>query len=284
MEIGKNQQRRVHVSCRGVGIKAAVDPNADKDLMEKSWKRRNAMRSSKNAIFNLLHGNRGHTQAWGLCNGSDADHAFDDDNLRSKNFWMFNDFSPVDMESGEIPGFNRLALYVPKIVIIHDEKTIPCWLKMYVYVGGCFLMSTQCFTTCGEAGFCVKHVPNIAVTKTLYTSGKFRDKSPKMAVAMETIVAKTPFSKWNILVETKKDHVIAKARANATRARANGRKPANQTTNLWPVTTQEKEDYAGIRIVMNVPLFIDYATCIDRNLTLISLSQRPVSLTGLCGH
>jgi hypothetical protein len=60
---------------------------------------------------------------------------------------MFNDFSPVDMESGDIPSFNnRLAVDVPKIVIIHDQKTIPYWLQMYVYLGGCFLMSTQCFT------------------------------------------------------------------------------------------------------------------------------------------
>ena len=63
LEIGKNQQRRAIVFFRGAGVKAAVDPNADKDLMKKSWERRNAMRSSKKAILNLLHGNRGHTQA-----------------------------------------------------------------------------------------------------------------------------------------------------------------------------------------------------------------------------
>ena len=136
------------------------------------------------------------------------------------------------------------------------------------------MMSTQCFTTCGQQGFCLKHVPKITTKKTLYISGKFRDKSPQMVRAIETIVTTTPFSKWNILVETKKDHVIAKARDRATRARANGQKPANQTRNLWLVTTQEREDYAGIRIVMDVPLFIDYATCIDRSHTL----------TGLCGH
>jgi hypothetical protein len=48
----------------------------------------------------------------GLCNGSDADHAFDDDNLRSEHFWRFNQFSRVDIEPGEIPGFTRLALDV----------------------------------------------------------------------------------------------------------------------------------------------------------------------------
>ena len=109
--------------------------------------------------------------------------------------------------------------------------------------------------------------------KTIYISGCIRDKSPKIVRAIETI-AKTPFSKWRILSEAKKDQVIAKARANATRARANGRRPQHQTTNIWLVSTKEREDYAGIRIVMNVPLFIDYATCIDENLTLI----------GLCGH
>ena len=84
--------------------------------------------------MNLLNGHCGRTRAWGLCNGSDADHAFDDDNLRSKNVWMFNDFSRVDMGSGEISGFTGLALDVPKIVIIHDEKAIPTWLNIYVYL------------------------------------------------------------------------------------------------------------------------------------------------------
>ena len=136
-------------------------------------------------------------------------------------------------------------------------------------------MSTQCFTTCGKAGFCLKHVPKIKVgKKTLYMSYKFRDKNSKMAVAIETIVTKTPFSKWTILAESRKDHIIAMARDRARRAQANGKKPANQTRNLWLVTKQEKQDYAGIRVVMNVPLFITYATCIDRRLTL----------TGLCGH
>ena len=135
-------------------------------------------------------------------------------------------------------------------------------------------MSTQCLTTCGKAGFSLKHVPKIKVGKILYMSYKFRDKFSKMAVAIETIVTQTPFSKWKILAESRKDDVIAKAQDRATRARANGKKPANQTRNLWLVTKQEKQDYAGIRVVMNVPLFITYATCIDRRLTL----------TGLCGH
>jgi len=75
MEIGKKQQRRANVLCRGAGLKA-LDPNADKKLMEISWKRRHAMRSSRNGMMNLLNGHRGHTRAWGLCSGSDADHAF----------------------------------------------------------------------------------------------------------------------------------------------------------------------------------------------------------------
>ena len=135
-------------------------------------------------------------------------------------------------------------------------------------------MSTQCFTTCGKAGFCLKHVPNISVKKTIYISGSLRAKSPKIVRAIETMATKTPFSKWKILAETRKDHVIALARAKVMRAQANGLKPKNQNTHLWLVSTREREDYAGIRIVMNVPLFIDYATCIDRNLTL----------TGLCSH
>ena len=135
-------------------------------------------------------------------------------------------------------------------------------------------MSTQCFTTCGKVGFCLKHVPKVKVEKKLYMSYKFRKKNSKMAVAIETIVTKTPFSKWTILAESRKDHVIALARDRARRALANGKTPTNQTRNLWLVTKQEKQDYAGIRVVMNVPLFITYATCIDRRLTL----------TGLCGH
>ena len=75
--------------------------------------------------MNLLNGHCGGTRVWGFYNGSDADHAFDDGNLRSKNFLMFNDFSRVDMGSGEISGFTGLALDVPKIMIIHDEKAIP---------------------------------------------------------------------------------------------------------------------------------------------------------------
>jgi hypothetical protein len=198
MEIGEKQQRSANVLCRGAGLKA-LDPNADKKLMETSWKRRNAMRSSRNAIIHLLNGQRDNTRAWGLCNGSDADHAFDDDNVSSNTFWMFKYFSRVEIKSGEIPGFTCLALDVPKIVIIHDEKAIPLWLNTYIYLGGCFLMSTQFFTTCGKAGFCLKHVPNISAKKTIYIGGCIRDKSPTMVRAIET-TAKTPFSKMEDLV------------------------------------------------------------------------------------
>ena len=136
-------------------------------------------------------------------------------------------------------------------------------------------MSTQCFTTGGKAGFCLKHVPKVNKgEKFLYMSDKFRHKFSKMAVAIDTMVMNTPFTKWKILPEAKKEIVIAQVRASAARAQANGKKPTNQTRNLWLVTKQEKQDYAGIRVVMNVPLFITYATCIDRRLTL----------TGLCGH
>ena len=127
-------------------------------------------------------------------------------------------------------------------------------------------------TTCGKAGFCLKRVPKISVRKTIYISGCIRDKSPTTARAIETI-ANTPFSKWRILSEAEKDQVIAKARANATRARAIGHRPS-QTLNIWLVPSKEREDYAGIRIFMNVPMFIGHALCIDKNLTL----------TGLCGH
>ena len=126
-----------------------------------------------------------------------------------------------------------------------------------------------------QSWFCLKHKPKVNVgQKTLYMSGKFRDKFSKMAVAIETMVMNTPFSKRNIMAETKKNHVIAKARESAARAQANDKRQNNQTRNLWLVTNQEKEDYAGIRVVMNVPMFITFATCIDRNLTL----------TCLCGH
>ena len=66
---------------------------------------------------------------------------------------MFNDFFRLDMESEEIPGFTRLAMDVLKIVIIHDEKAVPDWLRIYISLGGCFLISARCFTTCGTAGF-----------------------------------------------------------------------------------------------------------------------------------
>ena len=136
-------------------------------------------------------------------------------------------------------------------------------------------MSTQCFTTGGKAGFCLKHVPKVNIgQKFLYMSDKFRHRFLKMAVAIDTMVMNTPFTKWKILPEAKKEIVLAQVRQSAARAQANGKKQLNQTRNLWLVTKQEKQDYAGIRVVMNVPLFITYATCIDRRLTL----------TGLCGH
>jgi hypothetical protein len=214
-------------------------------------------------------------QAWGICDGSAADQAFDDDNVSSENFWMFNKVSRVHMESGKIPGFTELALDVPKIVIIHDKKTIPWWLQMYVYLGGCFLMSTQCFTTGGKAGFCLKHVPKVNIgQKCLYMSDKFRHRFLKMAVAIDTMVTNTPFTKWKILPEAKKEIVLAQVRQSAARAQATGKKQLNQTRNLWLVTKQEKEEYTGICSVMNVPMFITYAACVDKNLTL----------TGLCGR
>ena len=278
LEIRKNHQRRVTALCRGSGIRKAqvVDPKADQKLMLVSWKRRNAMRSSKNSILNLLQGHHGHTQAWGMCDGSDADHAFDDDNnVDSKNFWMFNKVSRVDMQSGQIPGFTELALDVPKIVIVHEIKSIPYWLQMYVYLGGCFLMSTQCFTTSGKDGFCLKHVPKVNKGKKfLYMSNKFRHKFSKMAVAIDTMIKHTPFTKWKILPETKKDMIIDKIRASTARALANGKKIPNPSRNLWLVTQEEKEDYTGISLVMNVPLFISFAGCIDKNLTLMGICGR----------
>ena len=68
---------------------------------------------------------------------------------------MFNDFSRLDMESEEIPGFTLLAMDVPKIVIIHDEKTVPDWLRIYISLGGCFLIhymwqSWVLFEACAE--------------------------------------------------------------------------------------------------------------------------------------
>ena len=109
--------------------------------------------------------------------------------------------------------------------------------------------------------------------KTIYISGFIRDKFPKIVTAIEAI-ATTPFSKYKILPEAKKDRVLATAQGRAQAMVANGKRPTNQTRNIWLVSSHEREDDAGIRIVMNVPMFIDYATCIDRNLTL----------TGLCGH
>ena len=136
-------------------------------------------------------------------------------------------------------------------------------------------MSTQCFTTGGKAGFCLKHVPKVNIgQKFLYMSDKFRHRFSKMAVAIDTMVMNTPFTKWKILPEAKKEIVIGQVRARAARALANGKKQPNPTRNLWLVTKQEKEDYTGICSVMNVPMFITYAACVDKNLTL----------TGLCGR
>ena len=130
-------------------------------------------------------------------------------------------------------------------------------------------MSTQCFTTCGNAGLCLKHVPNISVNKTVYISGLLRDKSPKTVRAIETI-ARTPFSEWKILSEARKDQVMARARANATKK--------NQTRNFWLVSKKEREDYAGINNVMSILKFMSMVTCIDRSLTLSHTQNR--HLTG----
>ena len=276
LEIRENHQRRVTALCRGSGIRKAQkveDPKADNKLMEKSWKRRNAMRSSKNNVLNVLQGHHGHTQAWGICDGSDADHAFDDDNVY-KNFWMFN-ISRVDMDSGQLPGFTELALDVHKIVIVHDKKKIPCWLQMYVYLGGCFLMSTQCFTTGGKAGFCLKHVPKVNKGKKfLYMSQAFSQRFSKMAVAIDTMVRHTPFTRWKILPEVLRASRQNTLRESTARALANGKKQPNEKRYLWLVTKAEQKHFLGISLVMNVPLFISYAGCIDKTLTLMGICGR----------
>ena len=124
-------------------------------------------------------------------------------------------------------------------------------------------------------GFCLKHVPKVNKgEKFLFMSNKFRHKFSKMAVAIDTMIKHTPFTKWKILPETKKDTVIDKIRASTARALANGKKQPNQTRNLWLVTKEEKEDYTGISLVMNVPLFISFAGCIDKNLTLMGICGR----------
>ena len=93
-----------------------------------------------------------------------------------------------------------------------------------------------------------------------------REKWPKAVRAIESIAAR-PFSHYRILAEVTKDVVIAKCRANAV-------KKKNRTRNIWLVSTQERDAYAGLSNVMNMPKFIETVTCIDRSL----------SLTGLCGH
>ena len=68
------------------------------------------------------------------------------------------------------------------------------------------------------------------------------------------------------------DAVIAKARANAT-------KKKNPMRNRWPVSTKERDAYAGLSNIVNVPKFIRTVTCIDRSLSLRPL--RPLGLS-LC--
>ena len=127
-------------------------------------------------------------------------------------------------------------------------------------------MTTQCFTTHADFGYCLKHFPNIIMHKQIYISGPVREKYPKAARAIESIAARK-LSHYRILAEVRKDAVIAKARANAA-------KKKNQTRNIWLVSTKERDAYAGLNSVMNVPKFIRTVTCIDRSL----------SLTGLCGR
>ena len=132
-------------------------------------------------------------------------------------------------------------------------------------LGGCFLMSMQCCTTHAEVGYRLKHFPKISMHEQLYISGHVREKWPKPVRAIESIAAE-PFSHYRILAEAKKDAVIAKTRANAA-------KKKNQMRNIWLVSTKERDAYAGLDNVMNVPKFIRTVTCVGRS----------HSLTGLCG-
>ena len=127
-------------------------------------------------------------------------------------------------------------------------------------------MSMQCFTTHAKFGYCLKHFPNISMHKQLYISGHVREKWPKAVRAIESIAAE-PFSHYTILAEARKDAVIAKARTNAAK------KKKNLMRNIWLVSTKERDAYAGLSNVVNVPKFIRTVTCIDRSL----------SLTGPCG-
>ena len=120
----------------------------------------------------------------------------------------------LDPESNEIPGWCNLGLDVPKIVIVHGETNIPHWVQLYVSLGGCFLMSMQCFAAHAEFGYCLNHFPKISMHKQLYISGHVREKWPKAVRAIESIAA-GPFSHYRILAEPEKDAVIAKARDNA---------------------------------------------------------------------
>ena len=124
-----------------------------------------------------------------------------------------------------IPGWCDSGLDVPKIVIVHGETNIPDWVQLDVSLGGCFLMSMQCFTTHAEFGYCLKHFPNNSMHKQLFISGHVREKWPKAVRAIESITAE-PFFHYGILTEARKDLVIAKARANAA-------KKKNQMRNIW---------------------------------------------------
>ena len=92
--------------------------------------------------------------------GIDDDHAFND--YCHTIFWELDNLTRLDPESNELPGWCNLGLDVSKIVIVHGETNIPDWLQLYVSLGGCVLMSMQCFATHAEFGFCFKHFPNIS--------------------------------------------------------------------------------------------------------------------------
>ena len=115
--------------------------------------------------------------------GIDDDHAFDD--YGHNNFGEFNDLTRLDPESNDIPGWCNLGLDVPKIVIVHGETNTTDWVKLYVSLGGCFLMFMQCFTTHAEFGYCLKHFPKISMHKQLYISGPVREKWPKAVRVIE---------------------------------------------------------------------------------------------------
>ena len=161
--------------------------------------------------------------------GIDDDHAFDV-NSSQKHFWEFDNLTLLDPESNEIPACCDSGLDVPKIVIVHGKTNIPDWVKLYVSLGGCFLMSMQCFITHADSGYCLKHFPKIIMHKQLYISGPVREKWPKAVRAIESIAAR-PFSRYRILAAVRQDVVTAKCRANAA-------KKKNQMRNRWPVSTK----------------------------------------------